>query len=30
MIEHNQTIRQQIAEKLFVCLTFLCSWRLKG
>ena len=29
MDKHTQTIRQ-IADELFVCLTFLWGWRLKG
>ena len=29
MVKHTQTIRQQIADKLFECLTILWNWRLK-
>ena len=30
MDKHTQTIRREIADELFVCLTFLWGWRLKG
>ena len=30
MVEHNQTIRRQIADQLFECLTILWDWRMKG
>ena len=30
MAKHTQTIRRQIAEELFECLTILWNLRLKG
>ena len=30
MVKHNETIRRQIADELFECLTILWGWRLKG
>ena len=30
MVKRTQTIRQQIADELLVCLTILWDWRLKG
>ena len=30
IVKHNQTIRRQIADELFECLTILCGWCLKG
>ena len=30
MIKHTQTIRRQIVDELFECLTILWDWRLKG
>ena len=30
MVKHSQTIRRQIANKLFECLTILWDWRMKG
>ena len=30
MVKHTETIRRQIANELFDCVTILRDWRLKG
>ena len=30
MVKHTQTIRREIADELFECLTISWGWRLKG
>ena len=30
MVKHTQTIRQQIPDELFECVTILWGWRLKS